>query len=726
MDFKFKGIGWVGGIYEKFETLCHEVDNIVKQDTVKYVENQAQSAGKSMKRFYSDVIRDVLPSLKHEGQGLALKRSITFDTNVKSQASIEEDHIDSVSKLSHVEHVSVDQIEKQLGHASNECCDLDKLSTSTSVDSLKGAEPDIMSGHVSDVSKNISSYLKIEENAIMEKTSASEVQLDHASNESCDLDKLSTSTSVDSLKGAGPDIMSGHVSDVSKNTNSDLKIEENAITEKTLASEVQELISPKEEESCGASLVNEFIDCDDKDSCEVVDEVPLTMPVHDVEFQSHQKEGTLNYNIAVEVVKKQVDCAFSELCLVDQLGNPNSVDSLLGAENISSQQVDDVLKDTKPEVDIEENATMENPSASELPEFISPSEKELFATSLLSEYIDCNDEKPYQVESKVSPATSVHDMTNTSGSNVLKFITSGEEESFGASFVHELANCYDKNLCVVQTDVSPATLDHRDQNVKDFADGSVCLFDASGGITSSRTTPSNIVEVGVDSSCGSVSKGYDLPENLPAKALLYHDPIDVAELASHNLDSSPMLTPLLPSEMKFMGAVSTSSSNDLFTESIETDAPRTVNSTEPLTGISGNKNVYFGSESAQFQALSSSDIGHIYDASEDISISSMETIDLCDEVKLEDSCVIVDSTSLYAASRIMKKHRSYKKRIQDALTSKKRLAKEYEQLAIWFGDADMGSNPDHFQTLRPSSSSTASECKNKQTEHPCDSEWELL
>lgn len=42
----------------------------------------------------------------------------------------------------------------------------------------------------------------------------------------------------------------------------------------------------------------------------------------------------------------------------------------------------------------------------------------------------------------------------------------------------------------------------------------------------------------------------------------------------------------------------------------ETDAARTVvNSSESLTGISGNKNLYFGGDSAQFQALSSSDFG---------------------------------------------------------------------------------------------------------------------
>ncbi|XP_022753346.1 uncharacterized protein LOC111301720 isoform X2 [Durio zibethinus] len=593
MDLKYKGIGWVGGIYQKFETLCHEVDNIVNQDTVKYVENQAQSVGKSMKRFYSDVIHDILPPLKHEGQGVALKESATIDTYVKSKAAIEEDHIDTVGRLSNVEPVADVPFEKQLDHASKELLSV----------------------------------------------------------------QLSTPTSVDAFEGAESDIMSVQVTDVLENTSSDVSIEENAITEKISASEVLELISPSEEESFGASLASEFIDSNNKNSFGFVDEVSLTMSVHDMEFQSHQKEGTVSNNIAVDVVKKQYDCAFRELCLVDQLGNPNSVHSLLGTEYVPSKQVADALKDAKPAVNIEENVMMEKPLASEMPELISPAEKESIGAILLSEDIDCNDKEPCWVESKVSSATSVHDVTKPSGSDVLSGIT------------------------------SPATLVHGDQNVRtvknDFSDYSGCVSDASGGITSSKMTSpvilceENMAKVEVDSSSGSVFKKYYLPENSPekspAKALLYHD-------------SSPVLSALLSNEKKLKGPVPISSSN----------------------------------------ALSSESLAPIDDSTDDISISSMETIALCDEVKLEDSCVIVDTTALYAVSRIMKKHRSYKKRIQDALTSKKRLAKEYKQLAIWFGDADMESNNDNLQTLRPSSSSTTLECKNLQTELICDSEWELL
>ncbi|OMO92427.1 hypothetical protein COLO4_17605 [Corchorus olitorius] len=555
----FKGIGWVGGIYQKFETLCHEVDNIVNQDTVKYVENQAQSVGKSMKRLYSGVIHDILPPLKHDGQGVSFKKSDKIDANVDSKASIDEYHIETVRKLS--EPTAVDLFEKQPGHASNEVC--------------------------------LSYYLSIPA----------------------------------SVEEAESSIMSGQVSDVMKNTDSDVKTEENAVVESS-ASEVLELIANSKEEFFGVSLGNEFIDCNENFSCQVSVEVSRTMSVNDEDFQSTRKEGN-NDRIAVDVEKKQLDCALGELCLVDQLGNPNSEDSLSGTEHITSEQVVDDLKDTKPEVNIGENATMEKPLAFEVSELISNAEKESFGVSLLSDFIDFNDEEPSWVEAEVSPATSVHDVIQPSESDVLGLISIVEEESCEGSLVHNVVNCYDKIPCVDRADVSSSTLVHGDHNARtsknDFADDSECVSVASGGINSSKVIccEENMAEVAGGSSSGSILEELlpeNSPENSPAKALLNHDHVDGARFVFHSFHSSSMLDPNLPNEKKLPEEVSVSYSYD--------------------------------------QSMDS--FGIIDDSTDDIGTSSMETIALCDEVKLEDSCVIVDSAALCAVSRIMRKHRSYK------------------------------------------------------------------
>ncbi|KAF8108721.1 hypothetical protein N665_0104s0045 [Sinapis alba] len=55
----FKGITWVENVYQKFEAMCLEVEEIIVQDTAKYVENQVKAVGNSVKRFCSDVVQDL-------------------------------------------------------------------------------------------------------------------------------------------------------------------------------------------------------------------------------------------------------------------------------------------------------------------------------------------------------------------------------------------------------------------------------------------------------------------------------------------------------------------------------------------------------------------------------------------------------------------------------------------------------------------------------------------
>lgn len=76
----------------------------------------------------------------------------------------------------------------------------------------------------------------------------------------------------------------------------------------------------------------------------------------------------------------------------------------------------------------------------------------------------------------------------------------------------------------------------------------------------------------------------------------------------------------------------------------------------------------------------------------------------------------VDDNALYALHVRTKKLRPLKRKILDALATKRIREKEYEQLAIWFGDADMGS--DLVKEAIDSKSSQVLESE--------DSQWELL
>ncbi|KAK7324688.1 hypothetical protein VNO77_28442 [Canavalia gladiata] len=141
MAMDVKGITWVGNIYQKFENMCLEVEDTMFEETVKYIENQMQTVGESVKKIYSDVMQDLLPpSLcdldetsvselpidqyndarlpKKSLQGLK-KITVKADTN-----QITED-----SRI----HRDVDD---DVIHA--ESCDTDALSMSASCNSVKG------------------------------------------------------------------------------------------------------------------------------------------------------------------------------------------------------------------------------------------------------------------------------------------------------------------------------------------------------------------------------------------------------------------------------------------------------------------------------------------------------------------------------------------------------------------------------------------------------------
>lgn len=52
--------------------------------------------------------------------------------------------------------------------------------------------------------------------------------------------------------------------------------------------------------------------------------------------------------------------------------------------------------------------------------------------------------------------------------------------------------------------------------------------------------------------------------------------------------------------------------------------------------------------------------GHSCDLGNDITDPSMETIELSDKVKLDESCVIIEPSELYAVARRTRKLRSYR------------------------------------------------------------------
>lgn len=99
MDLKFSKPKWVGSIYHTFEAICHEVDDFVSQETVKFVENQAQTVGDSVKKLYSNVVQDLLPTSsaqhgKHEAPILSLEQNYKGIEENKVQFVVKDENSD--------------------------------------------------------------------------------------------------------------------------------------------------------------------------------------------------------------------------------------------------------------------------------------------------------------------------------------------------------------------------------------------------------------------------------------------------------------------------------------------------------------------------------------------------------------------------------------------------------------------------------------------------------
>ncbi|KAL7249661.1 hypothetical protein ACSBR1_011781 [Camellia fascicularis] len=186
---------------------------------------------------------------------------------------------------------------------------------------------------------------------------------------------------------------------------------------------------------------------------------------------------------------------------------------------------------------------------------------------------------------------------------------------------------------------------------------------------------------------------------------------------------SSKLFPVLSHDDKVVDARLAFSSSALSLESNDVDS-LTTDDAASLVGSSGNKHQYCY-ECTQLEALMPSlKIGEADDCRVDIADPIMETIELSEKAKLDESCVIVDSKLLYSVYCRAQKHRSYKKILQDAFASKKRLRKEYEQLAILYGDIDIESSLQPGQNLFPCIPTNLG--KSSSHDLSCEPEWELL
>ncbi|XP_057992121.1 uncharacterized protein LOC110670300 isoform X2 [Hevea brasiliensis] len=292
--------------------MCHEVDNIVNQDAVRYVEKQVHTMGESMKKFCSDV-QDLIPPIVDpvscEAQAVALKANVAVSTYIKSRIGLEENHGHaSCIKQSLVEPSDFDTVKNQPSNKLSGNHLVNQSNTQSSGLSLEGEKSDLAPGKIDDVSP--SNELSGHHLVNQSNTSTSVESLEGAESDSAlKIDEVSpiielcvnqllqsnTPTSGESLKGEESDSASIKTDDVSTNGNSGLSMEEIAMKDKSNAPEAFELVAPHEKEML---LSSEFAGS----NCDLV---PVSLPefspatsFHGEEFQAHQKVEIVCYSPA--------------------------------------------------------------------------------------------------------------------------------------------------------------------------------------------------------------------------------------------------------------------------------------------------------------------------------------------------------------------------------------------------------------------------------------------
>ncbi|XP_065630774.1 uncharacterized protein LOC111992175 isoform X2 [Quercus suber] len=375
---------------------------------------------------------------------------------------------------------------------------------------------------------------------------------------------------------------------------------------------------------------------------------------------------------AVDLVTKQLPDALNGSHLKSQTPL-TSVDSLEEAVTDKTlQKVDDVPTSENPNESTEENAIEE--SAPEVLELISPGDEES-SDALFSGGFNVDNQE---------------NAIEESAPEVLELISPGDEESSENLFSGEFNDDNHENAFGVPAEVSPASSLHIVEFQSSPKMGTVC--DSLVDVTEVVSDVSSVLTYS-ETSFSVVYGEKIIQEMRPLSA------------CSSLLAESFSLSGKSPDN--YLGALSCNYSGDCVCDNSKEDTSRI-------------KEIFSLNESSE------SALGHSYDLNNDINDHDMETIELCDKVKLDESCVIVEPSELYAVSHRVRKLRSYRKKIQDAFASKKRLVKEYEQLAIWYGDVDMGSSKDGSQPLLTSTPAKSLNSKDLQLELSYDTEWELL
>ncbi|XP_047174053.1 uncharacterized protein LOC124841768 isoform X1 [Vigna umbellata] len=703
MDLRLNRNKWVGNIYQKFEAVCHEVDDIVCQDAKTYLENQVQNVGDSVKKFYSGVVHDLLP----------------LNSLVSSQY---EDHL-LVAETNNIDF-SVDSVCKDNNKKRDEENPINHyyvaLMNSNAIDIADHKQ------HGVPVNDGWGSFsLELEGSCITKE----EVGADYSGTSESKKENFHISFEEASIGIADYNQDGVPVNNILTNQESDescsvsLELENSCITQEEVGLDSRGT-SESEREN--------FHTCFEEFAAES-DPKPMNLmsvgEKESLEFPIRSESSCDTFDSGWEVsIKTKVNIdenAGKNSCLIadenvmnsspSQVWSPHSLDEEIPINYFSS-----ALRDT--------NAI-----------YIADIQKVGVHTRNVNQVSDESCKVSLEVEDSYIPQEEVGDESRGTSVSSKENIHTGSEVVALESVPKPL------NMISVGEKDSLEFPIHREPCFDSFDSGSkISIRTKDNRDVNPRQNSCLIVEENArNSSTSQVLSSQSLDEEESTNVSLFRESSN-ANQNTHGILAEVSPDVSVPSERPMTRTEPSCFSSSLTSGSLYSkshgrysfenesckrnpgDASPCISdsfvlpvccesSTHPAGQVMGPQSGLLFSGFCQ--SMGSKDKSLV------ISLESCtEVIQLNDDdPKLEKSCVNVVDSELHAVACRTRKLRSYKKRIQDAFASKKRLSKEYEQLAIWYGDCDIEPRQDFSETLLPLSTRTDMESKNVQEQHDSES-----
>ncbi|MCD9560360.1 hypothetical protein HAX54_018983 [Datura stramonium] len=656
---------WVGNIYHKFEAVCQEVDEFVTKDTVKYVENQVQTVGANMKKLYSGVVQDFL---------------IPLDDHVKREAQA----VNGKPKhavgtyTSTVTGTTQNPIKEQscLDQYANNSLESHNTSTSTELDGVvapEEAEIDLSVGNEC-ATATCNNFSKVFKENIARKGAlvddGSNTSEDRISSESCS-DKDSKDTMCYSFSDDDK-----RFSDVSSSQIilQDYIIKEEQPLAKGSSSFLDNLSKSQLRASMNEELFDsspEAINCISKvPSSQIVLQQNITREVQPVADQSNSfGDMALSKSLPFSMEKSHGNS------ITAKLPHPTSIfDMWTFPEdergcNRSSDAAESISNVSTTQTNLQDNITSEDRLASN--ESSSAKDKSLSQTPAFASDVLPTSRNDAGFGVSMTVNSFLDDVTYISAESSTSWAFEDATSRFQSSEL-VLSRVLENESVDVDTGISNSCLSAESSSLSTSSTGN-CMqeaesdFSISTGLSSSLST--------------SLASTNNVVSVIPA------------------LSSTPSLADF--------SDVNASSSQE-------------------LVGNAGSvQNDLEWCPSPQLKVLMCpAEIGCMNDSS--IDLPGMETIDLTDNGKLKESCVLIDNKLHNCISFRPRKYKSYKELIQEAFASRKRLIKEYKQLAVLYADVDAETSQHAELSQIPSLPSPCLHSMESSTCNICEPGWELL